>query len=443
MRYRTLTITKATLGHNRLSLRDAGRTFFPDDVFGGTVRTKTGQPITLRIRGFDKLIRTDIPTDDKGRPRWFFRKRAWVAGFVEQFGLKEGDKVSLIRLGEREYLIDAVPGQLTFIDLFAGIGGIRLAYEATGAECVFSSEWNRYAAQTYRANFGETPAGDITQIDAGDIPDHDILLGGFPCQPFSIAGVSKKNALGKAHGFKDETQGTLFFDIIRILEEKQPRAFMLENVRNLKSHDGGRTYEVIRGNLERLGYYVQDKVIDSSAVVPQKRKRVFIVGTRPAIRFRFPTERELGEYRLASRIGDILESHVDDRYTLSEHMWQYLQDYKEKHRKAGHGFGYGLVGPDSIARTMSARYYKDGSEILVDRGAGERPRMLTERECAHLMGFPGDFIIPVSKSQAYRQFGNSVVVPVVRAIADKLVGALRANVLISTRRSLFEEMLDG
>ncbi len=211
MRYRTLTITKATLGHNRLSLRDAGRGFFPEDVFGGTNRSDGGIPVSLQVRGLDKPVSTDIPTDDKGRPRWFFRKRAWVSGFVAHFGLKEGDKVSLVRLGEREYLLDAVPKQFTFIDLFAGIGGIRLAYEGAGAKCVFSSEWNRHASQTYRANFGETPAGDITKINACEIPDHDILLGGFPCQPFSIAGVSKKNALGKEHGFKDETQGTLFF----------------------------------------------------------------------------------------------------------------------------------------------------------------------------------------------------------------------------------------
>lgn len=438
MPFRKLTVTKSALnGNRRLSIREAGRDFFPPDVFGGTNKENAGKPIALFVRGISKAIKTDIPTDSIGRPRWFFRNRSWVSGFVSHFSLKEGDRINLIRTGGREYIIDFVPKALTFIDLFAGIGGIRMAYESTGAKCVFSSEWNKYAAQTYEVNFGEMPHGDITQIDASEIPDHDILLAGFPCQPFSIAGVSKKNALGKAHGFKDETQGTLFFDIVRILAKKQPRAFMLENVRNLKSHDKGRTYQVIRNQLERLGYYVQDHIIDSSIVVPQRRKRIFIIGTKPALKFEFPTNRDLKKYHKATHMGDILEENVDPKYTLSEHLWTYLQDYKKKHRAAGNGFGFGLVNKDSIARTISARYYKDGSEILIDQGKGRRPRMLIERECARLMGFPDDFIIPVSRTQAYKQFGNSVVVPVVQAVAKKLVSAIQKSRLIEPDSNLF------
>jgi DNA (cytosine-5)-methyltransferase 1 len=427
---RQLEVTRSAINHGRLSLCPAKEGFFPDDVFGGSTKDLPGNLVEIRARGLGQPVLTDLPTDQNGKPRWFFRDRPWVKNFIRHFNLREGDTVNLTRIGKREYLLDAVPETLTFIDLFAGIGGIRMAYESTGAKCVFSSEWNRFAAQTYEANFGDAPHGDITKIDAGDIPDHDILVAGFPCQPFSIAGVSKKNSLGKAHGFKDETQGTLFFDIVRILEEKQPRAFMLENVRNLKSHDKGRTYAVIRRNLERLGYLIQDEVINSSVVVPQKRQRVFIVGTKPGLRFHFPTEEELLCHRQAACIGDILEAKVDPKYILTEHLWNYLQDYKKKHRASGNGFGFGLVGHDSISRTISARYYKDGSEILVDRGDGKCPRMLTERECARLMGFPDTFVIPVSKTQAYKQFGNSVVVPVVTAVAEQLVGAIRKNELV-------------
>jgi DNA (cytosine-5)-methyltransferase 1 len=424
-----LEVTRGALNHGRLSLCSA-KSLFPDDVFGGPTKDILGKPVELLIRGLGLTVKTDLPTDHSGRPRWFFRNRSWVKEFISCFGLQVGDRVNLLRLGERKYVLEAIPEELTFVDLFAGIGGIRMAYESAGAKCVFSSEWNRFAAQTYKANFGDLPAGDITKINAADIPDHDILVAGFPCQPFSIAGVSKKNSLGKAHGFKDETQGTLFFDIVRILEEKQPRAFMLENVRNLKTHDKGRTYEIIRKNLDRLGYLVQDMVIDSSSVVPQKRQRVFIVGTKPGLRFHFPTEDDLRKYKQAGCIGDILEDAVDPKYTLTEHLWNYLQNYKKKHRASGNGFGFGLVSHDSISRTISARYYKDGSEILVDQGEGRRPRMLTERECARLMGFPDSFVIPVSKTQAYKQFGNSVVVPVVRAVAEQLVGAIRRNELV-------------
>ncbi len=315
----------------------------------------------------------------------------------------------------------------TFIDLFAGIGGIRLAFERAGSFCMFSSEWNRFAQITYEANFGEVPAGDITKIAEQDIPDHDILTAGFPCQPFSIAGVSKKNSLGRAHGFRDETQGTLFFDIARILEAKRPSAFLLENVKNLKNHNRGRTYRVIVDTLtQQLGYHIFPLIIDASHYVPQHRERIFIVGFDavrfPDLEFRFRT---LPERTLT--IADILESEVDPKYTLSDHLWQYLQAYKEKHRRKGNGFGYGLVDPsnkDEITRTMSARYHKDGAEILIKQ-EGKNPRRLTPREAARLMGFPESFVIPVSDTQAYRQFGNSVVVPVVEDVAREIVYVLR------------------
>lgn len=309
----------------------------------------------------------------------------------------------------------------TFIDLFCGIGGMRLGFEAAGARCVFSSDWDKYAQKTYEANFGEVPAGDIHEVRTTDVPNHDILTGGFPCQPFSISGVSKKNSLGRAHGFQDKTQGTLFFEVARILRDRRPEAFLLENVKNLLSHDHGRTFQVIHETLARdLGYDVHFKVIDARAYVPQHRERIFIVGFRTPRAFSWPEPR-----RVERTIADILEPDPDEKYTLSTHLWRYLQDYAKKHREAGNGFGYGLVPEDGVARTLSARYYKDGSEILIPRGPRARPRRLTPRECARLMGFPDAFVIPVSDTQAYKQFGNAVVVPVVKAIAKNLLAAMR------------------
>lgn len=322
-----------------------------------------------------------------------------------------------------------------FIDLFAGIGGIRMAFEAHGGRCVFTSEWNPWAQKTYLANFPEAAhalEGDITKVDARDIPNHDVLLAGFPCQPFSIAGVSKKNALGRAHGFADETQGTLFFDVARIIAEKRPAAFLLENVKNLVSHDKGNTFRIIKKVLEEeLGYHITCKVVDGGHFVPQHRERILIVGFREKTDFTFddmvlpekkPTMKEILHPQNG---GEEPEAHyttgpkakIDDRYTLTPKLWAYLQAYAEKHRAAGNGFGFGLVGPDSVSRTLSARYYKDGSEILVSQGPRKRPRRLTPRECARLMGFPDDFVIPVSDTQAYKQFGNSVVMPVMREVA--------------------------
>ena len=310
----------------------------------------------------------------------------------------------------------------TFIDLFAGIGGIRLAFESAGGRCVFSSEWNKFSQQTYEANFGDVPEGDITKINERDIPDHDILVGGFPCQPFSIAGVSSKNHLGRAHGFEDEAQGTLFFDICRIIKEKRPRAFLLENVKNLKSHDKGNTFKIILKALrEELGYDVHYKVVDASSLVPQHRERIFIVGFDTPMDFKFP---DLEDKR--PKLRDILEKRVSKKYTLPDGTWKSLQRHRENHRAKGNGFGYNLADRKGIAKTLSARYYKDGAEILIAQ-KNRNPRMLTPRECSRLMGFPNDFEIPVSDNQAYRQFGNAVVVPVVREIANAMIKCMKGR----------------
>lgn len=338
-----------------------------------------------------------------------------------------------------------------FIDLFAGIGGIRTAFEGVGGHCVFTSEWDGYAQRTYSRNFqdGHPIAGDITQVQANDIPDHDVLLAGFPCQPFSIAGVSKKNALGRAHGFACETQGTLFFDVARIIETKRPRAFLLENVKNLMSHDKGRTFDVIRRTLtEELGYHIHWRVIDGAHFTPQHRERILIVGFREPVAFDFDAlplppkgERTLGDILHRTdgsepelpwdegRFFDHANNRVQTKYTLTDKLWLYLQNYAEKHRAKGNGFGFGLVGPKDITRTLSARYYKDGSEILVDQGKRKNPRRLTPRECARLMGFPDTYRIPVSDTRAYKQFGNSVVVDVMAHVAKLMQPFLEADVL--------------
>lgn len=371
-----------------------------------------------------------------------------------------------------------VEGQrsFTFIDLFAGIGGIRKGFEAIGGECLFTSEWNQHAVRTYKANHYCDPQRhrfnlDIRSVTLSDklevsedeayrhidreIPDHDVLLAGFPCQPFSLAGVSKKNSLGRKHGFECETQGTLFFDVARIIAAKRPAAFLLENVKNLKSHDKGNTFRIICETLDELGYEVADvnapkgadpKVVDATRFLPQHRERIVLVGFRRDLNVHQGfTLRDIAKYYPAKRpsFGDILDKDVDSKYTLTPKLWEYLYKYAQKHREKGNGFGFGLTGPNSIARTLSARYHKDGSEILVDRGFVEsldfygdlnqmnRPRRLTPQECARLMGFdrPGEstFVIPVSDTQAYRQFGNSVAVPVFEAVAklmkDRILAA--------------------
>lgn len=325
--------------------------------------------------------------------------------------------------------------KFTFIDLFAGIGGIRRGFETIGGQCVFTSEWDKYSQKTYRANYddGHPLVGDITKVDTALIPTHDILLAGFPCQPFSLAGVSKKNSLGRAHGFECNTQGTLFFDVERIIEAKRPKAFLLENVKNLVSHDQGKTFKVIMHTLkEKLGYHVYWKVIDANGFVPQHRQRIFIVGFRENVPFSWDDFQHPGKG--AVQMSDILHSEnggeaaeppftegvnasVCANYVVSDKLWSFLQAYKRKHEKKGNGFGFGMVTAEDTSRTLSARYHKDGSEILVSLGEGNNPRRLTPRECARLMGYPDSLVIPVSNTQAYRQFGNSVVVPVVQEIA--------------------------
>jgi len=337
----------------------------------------------------------------------------------------------------------------TFIDLFAGIGGLRQGFEAIGGECIFSSEWNRFCQTTYETNYGARHAfaGDITEIESREIPPHDVLLAGFPCQPFSLAGVSKKNALNQPHGFRCETQGTLFFEVARILADCRPRFFLLENVKNLVNHDRGRTFRVIMDTLEKeLGYRVHVRVINARSWVPQHRERIFIAGFVDDTGFSFD-RMKLPDPSTGPRLHSILHpedgsetpesrytegrlARVHPRYTLSEHLWEYLQDYAAKHRRKGNGFGFGLFGPDDVARTLSARYFKDGSEILIRQSGNRRPRRLTPRECARLMGFDRlgrkPFKIPVSDTQAYRQFGNAVVVPVVEAVARHLEPCIKA-----------------
>lgn len=328
-----------------------------------------------------------------------------------------------------------------FIELFAGIGGLRIGFEAIGGRCVFTSEWNKFAQETYRANFPDDDHeiyGDITKIAEKDIPEHDLLVAGFPCQPFSIAGVSKKNSLGRAHGFADETQGTLFFDVVRILRHRRPKAFLLENVKNLLSHDRGNTMRVILHALDELDYDVDYRVIDARNWVPQHRERIFIVGFRRDHPTNFTMDDVIFPDAARPKLRDILhpgdgseiaeepfttgpEAKVASKYTLTPKLWEYLQRYAEKHRAKGNGFGFGLRGPDDVARTLSARYYKDGSEILIAQPGGI-PRRLTPRECARLMGFDGHgtnrpWTIPVSDTQAYRQFGNAVAAPVASAVA--------------------------
>lgn len=328
----------------------------------------------------------------------------------------------------RQKRSDAPKGKFTFIDLFAGIGGMRIAYSRQGGQCVFSSEWDKYAQKTYFDNFDEMPQGDITKVASEDVPDHDILVAGFPCQPFSIAGVSKKNSMGRATGFQDKTQGTLFFDVCRIIEAKRPKAFMLENVKNLKSHDKGNTWRIIRESLDQLDYEVFAAVIDGQGFVPQHRERIFIVGfdrRRYGNFFDFSFDVDDDKPKKTPVLRDILQPEVDAKYTLTDKLWAYLQNYAAKHKAKGNGFGYGMPDFDGVTRTLSARYYKDGSEILINQGEGKNPRRLTPRECARLQGYPENFKITVSDTRAYKQFGNSVVVPLVTSIAKLVVAKMQ------------------
>ena len=338
-----------------------------------------------------------------------------------------------------------------FIDLFAGIGGLRIGFQQLGGHCVFTSEWDKFSQETYVRNFRDNHPvhGDIREITSSPetiterIPEHDLLLAGFPCQPFSIAGVSKKNALGRPHGFLCDTQGTLFYDTAEIIKRHRPAAFVLENVKNLKSHDGGNTFRTIMHVLENeLGYHVQTRVISAASWVPQKRERIFIVGFRERTGFDL-ANLDIPSAENGPKLRGILDNNedVESKYTLTPKLWQYLQDYKAKHNAKGNGFGFGLCGPNDIARTLSARYYKDGSEILIQQD-GKRPRRLTPQECARLMGFETDnrkWFIPVSDTQAYRQFGNAVVVPVVEFLAN----AMKPYLVNAVQRSNLEKQKDA
>lgn len=312
-----------------------------------------------------------------------------------------------------------------FIDLFAGIGGFRLGLQASGGNCVFSCDWDRSARTTYEANFGDHPFSDIrhftgdtvtdSELDAA-VPDHDLLAAGFPCQPFSRAGVSARNALGRASGFLDATQGTLFFDVARIVSVKRPRVVLLENVRNFLSHDGGRTHQTVVSVLEELGYAVTSQVVDARSLVPQKRQRVFIVGVLGGPAFEFPSFE--GEPR---KLREILESDVPKEFTISDRLWEGHQKRTQRNLDRGTGFTAFTADLDAPANTLVARYGKDGKECLIPQ-KGKPPRMLTPRECARLMGFPDEFRILVPKTSAYKQFGNSVVVPVVKRLGRATSG---------------------
>jgi DNA (cytosine-5)-methyltransferase 1 len=351
--------------------------------------------------------------------------RELLDGYLTESELQEPELNCAIR---QLFTLDDVPfpspdsPKFTFIDLFAGIGGFRIAMQRNGGECVFSSEYDKKAQETYYANFGEVPFGDITKEETKKwIPaKFDLLCAGFPCQPFSIAGVSKKNALGRLHGFDDEKQGNLFFHLAEIIEKHRPKAFFLENVKNLVSHDKGNTFKVIRATLEALDYSFHTKVMNGKYLVPQHRERTFIVGFDKRVykgkeQFVFPElPKEVPAFR------EILDSHVPAKYTLTDHLWEYLQNYAKKHKAAGNGFGFGLTDLNGVARTMSARYYKDGSEILIPQGGNMNPRRLTPREAARLQGYPEEFRIPVADTSAYKQFGNSVVMPLIQAIGENI-----------------------
>ena len=364
----------------------------------------------------------------------------WLNGSVQPKSFIADRLVNMIARKIPAQENDEKQGDFTFIDLFAGIGGIRKGFEQAGGKCLYTSEWDEFAQKTYSNNYpSKHPInGDITKVNAADIPNHDILLAGFPCQPFSIAGVSKKKSLGRPTGFADKTQGTLFFDVARIIKEKQPKAFVLENVKNLKSHDRGNTFKVIWETLTQdLGYTCSYKIIDGQSWVPQHRERIVIIGFRNKVNFSLDDMLlpQKGEIKLGSilhktdgtepklpqdgdKYFDFENNKVLDKYTLTDNLWAYLQAHAAKHRSLGNGFGYGLVTENDIARTLSARYYKDGSEILISQGDGKNPRRLTPRECARLMGYPDDYVIPVSDTRAYKQFGNSVVVPLFQSVAE-------------------------
>lgn len=315
--------------------------------------------------------------------------------------------------------------KFTFSDICAGIGGMRMAFENLGGKCVFTSEWDKFCQYTYRENFGQDPLGDITKIPIKHIPRHNIMLAGFPCQPFSKSGFATRKYLNKKDGLADETQGKIFFRITKIISEKNPEVVFLENVPRLVKMNGGKTFEIIIHKLEELGYVCKWKVISAETVVPQRRERLYIVATKKEINFEFP---EIPD--LKPQLKKILEKKIDKKYVLSDNTWRWLQNHAKKHSAKGNGFGFRMADPKKTACTLSARYGKDGSEILIPR-RNSNPRKLTPRECARLMGFPDNFVIPVSDTQAYKQFGNSVVVPIVFLIGHEIIQAIKTPQSVS------------
>jgi DNA (cytosine-5)-methyltransferase 1 len=371
----------------------------------------------------------ELKSKEKKTAKKYFKENIYTENGSSGLELEEAIQEYLFKVKANVPFPGPEIGDFTFIDLFAGIGGFRLALQNLGGKCVFSSEWDKYAQKTYRANYGEIPFGDITKDEIKNcIPkEFDLLCGGFPCQPFSIAGVTKKNSLGRKHGFEDEKQGNLFFHIEEIIEKHRPKAFFLENVKNLISHDNKNTFKIIKNRLEGLRYSFNHKVLDGKHFVPQHRERTIMVGFDKdyfgeEIKFDF-TKVKLPEP--THKLKDILEKKPDPKYTLSNHLWNYLQDYAKKHKAKGNGFGFGLADLNGITRTMSARYYKDGAEILIPQ-KNKPPRRLTVGEAAKLQGYPDDFKFEeVSMNQGYKQFGNSVVVPLIQAVGEQILKIIK------------------
>jgi len=404
---------------NYYALRVAGDSMMEDGIYDGDIvvirkqpTAEDGQTVVAIIDDNEATLKKLFREKKRFRlePRNqsmlpFYRNEVEVRGVVVQIirNIVANEKRELHKLSKNTYKV---------IDLFAGIGGIRMGFEEIGSKSVFSSEWDEQAQKTYRANFSELPFGDITKIKPEEIPPFDILLAGFPCQPFSQA--------GKKLGLAD-TRGTLFFDIAKIVDHHRPTVVFLENVKRFKSHDGGRTFETIKTILEGLGYEIYAQVLNAKDFgVPQNRERIYIVGFLGKTNFTFPKPSGI-----KTRLGDILEKEVHPKYTISDKLWAGHQRRKKEHQEKGNGFGYSLFNEDSeYTSTISARYYKDGSEILIEQ-KGKNPRKLTPREAARLQGFPDHYIVSQSDSQAYKQFGNSVAVPVIKSIAKEIDKALK------------------
>lgn len=406
-------------------------------IIGHKVDIKTFKPkLKVETNSFEEALLTHydfLSSSNKKLVKQYFKNNVHYKNGYSEYKLEDAIQQYLFEIRSNVPFPGPESGEekFTFIDLFAGIGGFRMAMQNLGGKCVFSSEWDKHSQQTYKANFGEIPFGDITKDEIKNLipKKFDVLCGGFPCQPFSIAGVSKKNSLGRKHGFDDVKQGNLFFHIEEIISKHRPKVFFLENVKNLISHDKGNTFKVIKESLLKLGYSFDSKVLDGKYFVPQHRERTIMVGFDKNV-FGDTVYFDFNSVKLPNadhKFERILEKKVDSKYTLSKHLWEYLQNYAKKHKEKGNGFGFGLVNVEGISRTMSARYYKDGAEILIPQKSGI-PRRLVPKEAAALFGYPKDFKIPVSDTQAYRQFGNSVVMPLIQAVGSVIVDKIIAKV---------------